>query len=66
MGRMATISPGVRPNIRLASWPTAKTLPVVDCTATTEGSDRTIPKPFTCTKVLAVPKSIPMSLENNP
>jgi hypothetical protein len=32
--------------------------------ATTEGSRKTIPWPFTCTRVFAVPKSIAKSLEN--
>src|SRR5207249_596435 len=64
MGRMATIFPGVRPNIRLASSPTAKTLVVPAWIATTEGSRRTIPRSRTYTSELAVPRSIPMSLEN--
>ena len=38
IGRMATMSPGVLPSIRFASWPTARTLPVLVWTATTEGS----------------------------
>jgi hypothetical protein len=32
--------------------------------ATTEGSCKTTPLPDTCMRVLAVPKSMPMSLEN--
>ncbi len=63
-GRMATISPGVLPSIRLASSPTAKTMLVPALTATTDGSRRTIPWSFTMTSVLAVPRSIPMSLAN--
>ena len=49
MGRMATMLPGVRPSISLASLPTANTrLPRLSLrTATTEGSRRTIPLPFT-------------------
>jgi len=46
-GRMATMEPGVRPSIFLASSPTASTLFVPACTATTEGSSNTIPSPFT-------------------
>src|SRR5262245_22051774 len=48
----------------LASLPTATTLWVWLSTATTEGSLRTIPWPFTCTTVFAVPRSIATSLEN--
>ncbi len=66
MGRMATMSPGVLPSIRFASWPTARTFPVLVWTATTEGSERTIPCPFTWTRVLAVPRSMPISFENIP
>src|SRR5437762_717506 len=39
MGRMATMLPGVRPSISLASLPTASTFPVTLFTATMEGSD---------------------------
>ena len=52
---------GVLPNILLASFPTAKTSPVILSTATTEGSLKTIPLPFTYTITVAVPKSIPTS-----
>ncbi len=45
MGRMATISLGVRPSIRLASLPTASTSREPVRMATTEGSARTIPSP---------------------
>ena len=48
MGRMATMLPGVRPSISLASLPTASTLrpPRASCcTATTEGSFETMPSP---------------------
>ena len=65
-GRMATILPGVRPSIRLASSPTARTSLVPAFTATTDGSRSTIPWSFTLTKVFAVPRSIPMSFEKNP
>ena len=43
MGRMATMLPGVRPSISLASLPTASTLPVTLFTATMEGSETTMP-----------------------
>ena len=42
-GRMATMSPGVLPSMRLASSPTASTMLVPALTATTEGSRRTMP-----------------------
>ena len=58
------IFPGVRPNIRLASSPTASTLVVPASMATTEGSRSTMPLSRTYTRQLAVPKSIPISLEN--
>src|SRR5680860_82244 len=66
IGRIATIFPGVRPTMRLASTPTANT--VFDCfsIATTEGSLRTMPFPRTYTSVVAVPKSMAKSLENHP
>ena len=66
IGRIATMLPGVRPIMPLASEPTAKTAPVSFRIATTDGSRSTIPFPFKCTKVLAVPKSIPMSWEKPP
>ena len=46
-GRIAEIEPGVRPNIRFASTPTAWTSPVRWSIATTDGSERTIPRPRT-------------------
>jgi len=49
IGRIASISPGVRPSISLASAPTAQTIlrPPRVSIATTEGSLRTMPRPFT-------------------
>ncbi len=44
---IAWIEPGVRPSIRFASTPTAWTSPVEESTATTDGSERTIPRPRT-------------------
>src|SRR5271168_5152108 len=64
MGLMATILPGVRPSISLASLPTASTSPVFLLIATIEGSFTTMPLPRAYTRVLAVPKSIARSLEN--
>ena len=49
-GRMATIEPGVRPSIFLASVPIASTRREPResfCTATTEGSLQTMPSPLT-------------------
>ena len=46
-GRIAVIVPGVRPSIRFASAPTAWTWPLRESIATTEGSERTIPRPRT-------------------
>ncbi len=46
-GRIAWIVPGVRPSIRLASTPTACTSPVAESTATTDGSESTMPRPRT-------------------
>ena len=48
-GRIAWMLPGVRPSIILASSPTASTwrLPLCVVSATTEGSFRTMPRPFT-------------------
>ena len=48
-GRIASILPGVRPSIILASSPTASTccLPLTFAIATTEGSFNTIPRPLT-------------------
>ena len=50
IGRMATMLPGVLPSIFLASMPTASTrllARLLMLTATTEGSLRTMPLPFT-------------------
>src|SRR5687767_5626902 len=62
--------PGVLPSISFADQPTAlpplSTRLVPRLTATTEGSLSTIPSPRTQTKVLQVPKSIPMSTLNQP
>ena len=63
-GRTATMEPGVRPSISLACLPTASTSSVRASTATTEGSRITMPLPRINTSVFAVPKSMPMSLEN--
>src|SRR5918992_4073323 len=60
-GRIAWIVPGVRPSIRLASIPTAWTSVLRESIATTDGSDSTIPRPRTYTRVLAVPRSTAMS-----
>jgi hypothetical protein len=60
-GRVAEIVAGVRPIIRSALTPTAWTSPLEESTATTEGSETTIPLPPTYTTVLAVPRSIAMS-----
>ena len=46
-GRMAEIVPGVRPSMRLASMPTACTSPLRESIATTDDSERTIPRPRT-------------------
>src|SRR5277367_923689 len=64
MGRMATMLPGVRPSMSLASLPTASTSPLFLLMATMEGSFTTMPLPLAKTKVLAVPKSIARSDEN--
>src|SRR5258708_38517239 len=63
MGRIATIFPGVRPTISLASLPTAITSPVFLLRATMEGSFTTIPLPLAKTNVLAVPRSMAKSEE---
>ena len=60
-GRMAEIDPGVRPSMRFASTPTACTSPERVSMATTEGSERTMPRPRTYTSVFAVPRSTAMS-----
>src|ERR1700759_4371829 len=64
-GRTATMLPGVRPIIRLASMPTATIWPLLVLRATTDGSLSTIPRPRTYTRVLAVPRSTPMSRPTN-
>src|SRR5690349_16688145 len=63
MGLMATVLPGVRPSISLASLPTASTSPVFLLMATMEGSLTTMPLPRAYTSVLAVPRSMARSLE---
>src|SRR2546423_4994643 len=65
-GRIAEIVPGVRPSIRFASTPTACTSPVRWSIATTDGSERTIPRPRTYTSVFAVPRSTAMSRPPKP
>ena len=65
-GRTAMMLAGVRPTIRLASAPTASTRFVLASMATTDGSLMTIPRSRTWTRVLAVPRSIPMSREKRP
>src|SRR5580698_9161237 len=64
-GRTATMLPGVRPIIRLASTPTATIAPVFVFSATTEGSLSTMPRPRTYTRVFAVPRSTAMSRPRN-
>src|SRR6266480_6250622 len=64
MGLMATMLPGVRPSISLASLPTASTSPVFLLMATIDGSFTTMPLPLAKTSVLAVPRSMARSLEN--
>src|SRR3989344_4552634 len=53
------ISSGVLPIIFFASFPIPRTLLVLLCTATTEGSFNTTPFPGTKTSTLVVPRSIP-------
>ena len=65
-GRIATISLGVRPTISRASAPIASGRRVRLLIATQDGSLITIPRSRTATRVLAVPRSIPMSRENSP
>src|SRR5712692_2502209 len=57
--------PGVRPNMSLASFPTASTRPFTLLMATIDGSLTTMPLPRAYTQVLAVPRSMARSLENN-
>src|SRR5207245_195060 len=63
MGLIATMLPGVRPSISLASLPTASTSLVFLLSATIEGSLTTMPLPRAYTSVLAVPRSMARSLE---
>ena len=63
-GRTATMLPGVRPMTSLASIPTYRTVSLRVSTATTDGSRMMIPLPFMKIRVLAVPRSIPISFEN--
>src|SRR5262245_30626731 len=65
IGLIATILPGVRPSISLASLPTASTRPLILLIATIEGSLTTIPLPRAYTHVFAVPRSIARSLEKS-
>ena len=66
IGRMAMMLPGVLPIMRFASSPTASTSPFSLFIATTDGSRRTMPLPFTCTNVFAVPRSMPISRDKPP
>src|SRR3990172_9206503 len=65
-GRTAMMLAGVRPTIRLASAPMARTFLVRASMATTDGSLITIPRSRTWTSVFAVPRSMPMSREKMP
>src|SRR5215510_5278204 len=65
IGLIATMLPGVRPSISLASFPTASTRPLILLIATIDGSLTTIPLPRAYTQVLAVPRSIARSLEKS-
>src|SRR5688500_4970668 len=65
MGLMATMLPGVRPSISLASLPTASTRPLILLIATMDGSLTTMPLPRAYTQVFAVPRSIARSFENS-
>ncbi len=65
-GRIAMIEAGVRPTMRFASAPIARTRFVFASIATTDGSEMTIPRSRTWTSVLAVPRSMPMSREKRP
>src|SRR3954465_8871722 len=60
------IEAGVRPTIRFASAPTARTFLDFASIATTLGSLMTIPRSRTWTRVFAVPRSMPMSREKRP
>ncbi len=65
IGRMATMFPGVRPSISLASPPTASTRLVTRV----DGDDRRLadddPRPSAKTSVFAVPRSTARSEENH-
>src|SRR5271165_640734 len=63
IGRIATMLPGVRPTISLASLPTASTSPLFLLMATIDGSLTTMPLPLAYTSVLAVPRSMARSDE---
>src|SRR5918996_54653 len=63
IGLIATMFPGVRPSISLASRPTASIRPFTLLIATIDGSLTTIPLPRAYTHVFAVPRSIARSLE---
>src|SRR5262249_15511949 len=63
IGLIATMLPGVRPSMSLASLPTASTRPFTLLMATIEGSFTTSPVPLAYTQVLAVPRSMARSLE---
>src|SRR5579864_9521291 len=65
IGLIATMFPGVRPSMSLASLPTASTRPFTLLIATIDGSLTTMPFPRAYTQVLAVPRSMARSLENN-
>src|SRR5215471_2933402 len=65
IGLIATMLPGVRPSISLASLPTASMRPLTLLIATIDGSLTTIPFPRAYTQVLAVPRSIARSLEKS-
>ena len=65
IGRMATMLPGVRPSMRFASAPTASTRLEPAWIATTEGSRSTTPWFFAYTSEFAVPRSMPISVENS-
>src|SRR3990167_10044965 len=65
IGLMATMLPGVRPSISLASLPTASTRPLILLIATIEGSLTTIPLPRAYTHVFAVPRSMARSFEKS-
>src|SRR5207249_7582702 len=58
-----SIVPGTRPNMRLASSPTARTRSLPFTRLTTDGSRMTTPRPRRATRVLAVPRSIARSFD---